>query len=77
LVFLAVVGLFSAIPWIGGFAIGGWLHSMTMDNPVRQTWQPRCDFIIFQPPWVLLGAGCLYVLAMLFVVGYLVKVLKI
>ena len=33
------------IAFIVGMKMSAWLHSMSYDDPLRQKWQPRFDFI--------------------------------
>ena len=44
---VAVAVVLFAFTFVAGvcvaFLLAGWLHSMMMDDPVRQFWQPRLD----------------------------------
>ena len=42
--------------WCVAFLLAGWLHSMMMDDPVRQLWQPRIDHGMHYFVWIVLAA---------------------
>jgi hypothetical protein len=47
--------------WCVAFLLAGWLHSMMMNDPMRQLWQPRIDHAMYYFAQIVLVVWLLFV----------------